>query len=475
MKPDAAATSAATPASAIPGIGWPAVPDARGAATLAILYQLEQTQWWPEHEIRRHQAGQLAQLVKHARRTVAFYRTRLSGIGNLETLDPTGEVWLGLPLLTRSDIQNAGDGLVTQSLPEGHGKTSVIYTAGSTGRPIRAIRSELWGVFWSAFTVRDHLWHRRDFRGTLAAIRESGKGKDLYPEGTRTRHWGRSSGSIFATGPTVSLNIMTPIEQQMAWLQRENPDYLLTHPTIAHRLAGFSLEHRLRLPKLKQIETISEILRPATREICRAAWGVPIVDMYTTREAGYLALQCPDHEHYHLQSEGVLVEVLDEQERPCGPGQSGRVVVTPLHNFAMPLIRYDIGDFAEVGAPCPCGRGLPVLKRIVGRKQNMLTMPWGEARWPLLSSSNIGALLSLAPIRQYQFVQQTPQSIELRLAVAQSLTTAQEEAIKRWVQEKFGHPFDVTLSYCDEIPLAPSGKFEDFVSMIGRSPSGDVS
>ena len=475
MRPDAAATSAATPASAIPGIGWPAVPDARGAATLAILYQLEQTQWWPEHEIRRHQAGQLAQLIKHARRTVAFYRTRLSGIGNLETLDPTGEVWLGLPLLTRSDIQNAGDGLVTQSLPEGHGKTSVIYTAGSTGRPIRAIRSELWGVFWSAFTVRDHLWHRRDFRGTLAAIRESGKGKDLYPEGTRTRHWGRSSGSIFATGPTVSLNIMTPIEQQMAWLQRENPDYLLTHPTIAHRLAEHSLEHGLRLPKLKQIETISEILRPATREICRAVWGVPIVDLYTTREAGYLALQCPDHEHYHVQSEGVLIEVLDEQERPCGPGQFGRVVVTPLHNFAMPLIRYDIGDFAEVGAPCPCRRGLPVLKRIVGRKQNMLTMPWGEARWPLLSSSNIGALLSLAPIRQYQFVQQTPQLIELRLAVAQPLTTAQEEAIKRWVQEKFGHPFDVALSYCEEIPLAPSGKFEDFVSMIGRSPSGDVS
>src|SRR5262249_48562094 len=144
----------ATPVSAIPGIGWPAVPDAHGAAMLAILYQLEQTQWWPEHEIRRHQAEQLAQVIEHARRTVAFYRTRLSDIAELENLDPTGEAWLGLPLLTRSDIQNAGDGLVTQSLPDGHGKTSAVFTAGSTGRPIRAIRSELWGLFWSAFTVR---------------------------------------------------------------------------------------------------------------------------------------------------------------------------------------------------------------------------------------------------------------------------------------------------------------------------------
>ncbi len=458
------------PASTISGISWPAVPDARGAATLAILYQLEQTQWWPEHEIRRHQARQLARLVRHARDTVDFYRTRLADVDDSADLDPEGEPWRGLPLLTRADIQNAGDGLVTQALPEGHGTTSAIYTSGSTGRPIRAVRSELWGLFWSAFTVRDHLWHRRDLRGTLAAIRESGKGKDLYPAGRRAPHWGRSSGSVFATGPTVSLNIMTPIEQQMEWLQRQNPDYLLTHPTIAHRLAEQALERGIALPRLKQIETISEILRPATREICHASWGVPIVDMYTAREAGYLALQCPEHEHYHVQAEGVVVEVLDEAGRPCRPGQLGRVAVTPLHNYAMPLIRYDIGDYAEVGAPCDCGRGLPVLRRILGRKQNMLTLPSGEQRWPLLSSSNIGALLALAPIRHYQFVQHTAEGIELRLAVARKLTSEQEVAVKRWVQEKFGYPFAVTISYCDDIRPAASGKFEDFVSLIGRAP-----
>jgi phenylacetate-CoA ligase len=256
----------------------------------------------------------------------------------------------------------------------------------------------------------------------------------------------------------------------MEWLQRQDPDYLLTHPTIAHRLADHALERGITLPRLRQIETISEILRPATRELCRAAWGVPIVDMYTTREAGYLALQCPDHEHYHVQAEGVVVEVLDDDSRPCGPGQLGRVVVTPLHNFAMPLIRYDIGDYAEVGAPCACGRGLPVLTRILGRKQNMLTLPSGEQRWPLLSSSNIGALLALAPIRQYQFVQHAPESIELRLAVARDLTPVQEDSVKRWVQEKFGYPFAVTISYRDDIQPAASGKFEDFVSLVGRTP-----
>jgi phenylacetate-coenzyme A ligase PaaK-like adenylate-forming protein len=61
------------------------------------------------------------------------------------------------------------------------------------------------------------------------------------------------------------------------------------------------------------------------------------------------------------------VEVLDEEGRPCAPGETGRVVATSLNNFAMPLIRYETGDTAEVGAPCPCGRGLPVLTRIMGR------------------------------------------------------------------------------------------------------------
>jgi phenylacetate-CoA ligase len=88
--------------------------------------------------------------------------------------------------------------------------------------------------------------------------------------------------------------------------------------------------------------------------------------MYSANETGYLALQCPLSGHYHVQSETVLVEVLDEVGRACRPGETGAVVVTPLQNFAMPLLRYSLGDFAEVGSPCACGRHLPVLKEILG-------------------------------------------------------------------------------------------------------------
>ncbi len=433
---------------------------------LAILYQLEQSQWWTAERILDRQFRQLGLLLAHAHRTVPFYRDRLAEIG----LAPNGPVspdgWSRIPLLRRSEIQAAGDDLLSNQLPPSHGGTNEIFTSGSTGKPIRAVRSQLWGLFWSAFTVRDHLWHRRDMSGKLAAIRESGKGKAPYPDGTVAANWGYSSKMIFDTGPSVSLNITCTVEQQVEWLQRQDPDYLLTHPSIAQRLADYCLENGIRLPKLRELETISEILRPATRAACREAWGVPVVDMYTAREAGYIALQCPEREHYHIQAEGIFVEVLDGRGRPCTAGEVGRVVVTPLHNFAMPLIRYEVGDYAEVGEPCPCGRGLPVLRRILGRRQNMLVMPSGEERWPLLSSGDIRALLATAPIRQYQFVQKSVEFIKLRLAVARDLTPAEEDGLRRWIQEKFGHPFEVAITYHDEIPRTAGGKYQDFISEV---------
>ncbi|WP_375293154.1 phenylacetate--CoA ligase family protein [Bradyrhizobium sp. sGM-13] len=209
-------------------------------------------------------------------------------------------------------------------------------------------------------------------------MRESGPGKALYPEGLRAESWGSSSATILKTGPLVSLNVATPIEQQVEWLQRHNPDYLLTHPTIVHRLADHCREQGVQLPRLKQVITIAENLKPEVRSAVREAWGVPLVDIYSTREIGYIALQCPDHEHYHIQSEHVLAEVLNEAGEPCAPGEVGKLLVTSLHNLAMPLIRYD-GDHVEVGQPCPCGRGLPVIQRILGRTQNMLVMPLNDA------------------------------------------------------------------------------------------------
>ena len=238
--------------SAVHEVCWPAVPEPRGSAVLAVLFQLEQSQWWPAERLLERQMRQLGRLAAHARRRVPFYSGRLKGLRSGSDAGLHRDDWLRLPVLSRAEIQAAGDALSSASLPASHGQASEIYTSGSTGRPIRVVRSQLWELFWSAFTLRDHLWHRREMSGKLAVIRESGEGKDPYPDGSHAPNWGGSSGPLCDTGPSVGLNITCSIEQQADWLQRQEPNYLLTHPRIAHRLAEHCLAGGIRLPGLRK-------------------------------------------------------------------------------------------------------------------------------------------------------------------------------------------------------------------------------
>lgn len=450
--------------STLPDIAWPAAVSGRGMASLSILFQLERSQWWSADRLLVAQQAQLKRLLDHAGRHVPFYHRRLGKMADVDG-DSFWQAWRGLPLLTRQHVQRAGDNLFSRALPDGHGELTEVYTSGSTGKPVRALRSDLWLLMWSAVTVREHLWHGRDLSGKLAAIRDSTKGKALHPDGERLDSWGFSTADIFRTGPGVSLNITTPVDDQLEWLLREEPDYLLTHPTMLDRLIRRSIDLGLRPERLQQVLTISEILAPGLRELCRAAWGARVVDTYSTRETGYLALQCPDTDHYHLQSETALVEILDSESRPCPPGAIGRVIVTPLHNLAMPLVRYDIGDHAEVGEPCPCGRGLPTIRRILGRRQNMLRSSEGD-RWPLLSSDDIGKLLALAPIRQYQFAQTHPDRIEVRLQTPRPVTDEEARGIVGWAEARFGREFRYDLAFPAELSRTTSGKFEDFICLV---------
>src|SRR5262249_20016339 len=217
---------------------------------------------------------------------------------------------------------------------------------------------------------------------------------------------------------------------------------------------------------LKQVLTISEVLPAGMRDLCREVWGASVADTYSTRDVGYLALQCPEAEHYHIQSETVLVEILDAQGRPCRPGEIGRVVATPLQTVAMPLLRYEWGDYGEVGQAWAGGRGLPVTRRILGRRQNMLRLPDGGERWPLLSSNDIGRLLAVAPIRHYQFVQTHLDRLQGRLESAPPLVDREAQAVLEWSQAKFGNALRIELVYPATLPRTAAGKLEDFVCLL---------
>ena len=439
--------------SVVAGIEWPAIGSDAAAHLQALLFQMERSQWLPPEQLRARQLGQMKHLLRHARDTVPHYAAFL------RDLDVDGLDWAAfgtLPLLSRKALQGGFESLKSGAPLPGHGAVVEGQSSGSTGMPVRFLQTAVTQLFWNALTLREHLWQERDFSGKLAAIR-------IKVQEGRWPDWGLPAAALFRTGPGATLNVRTDVEKQLDWLVREDPDYLITHASNLQALAELSLRRGIRLPRLRQARTYSEALRPDLRETVRAAWGVDVADGYSCEEAGNIALQCPRHEHYHIQSENLLVEILDEAGLPCAPGETGRVVITTLHNFAMPLIRYELGDYAEVGEPCECGRGLPVLTRILGRRRNMVVLPDGRRHWPSMPSTMWHAV---APIEQFQVTQTGIGSLEVKYVMGRPLSQEEIAGLEQALAERFSHAFDIVWQRVDAIERGQGGKYEDFISLL---------
>lgn len=444
------------PLSSLSTTVWPALPQPQTAMLLALQHQLEQSQWLSPAELLGLQLRQLAQVLRHAAQWVPYYRERIQDFPGLVSGRFTYEHFRRLPQLTRQDVQVELPRLVSSQLPAGQGKIFEHFTSGSSGMPVRTLSTSLAQFFWDAFTLRDHQWHRRDLGAKLAAIRS-------HVENGHHCAWSPSLKRLYGVGTCATLNIGADVATQLDWLEKEQPAYLLSHPSNVHALAKRALEEKRPLPSLRQVRTFGETLNSDLRDLCRQAWNADVTDVYSTEEVGYIALQCPAHDHYHLQAENLLVEILDDHGQVCSPGQIGRVVVTTLHNFAMPLIRYQLNDYAEVGDACPCGRGLPVLKRILGRQRNMVVLPDGKRHWPSLPSR---LMVEIAPVRQFQLIQKSLSLVEAHLVLERPLSRGEEARLAAWLTERLGAAFQIEFRYVAEIPRSPNSKYADFVSEL---------
>jgi phenylacetate-CoA ligase len=447
-----------------PEVPAPSVPlEAAGQQLLNLQHRLRETQHWPPERLLEHQLRQLGLIVEHAYQTRPFYRARLAECGYRPGLEITAEFWQTLPILNRREVQDNFAAIVSGPIPPEHLPYSWDSTSGSSGMPLKIKTTRLSQLMWLAATLREEIWHRRDFSAKAAVIRRA-PGNDAFPpHGKHHPDWGAPAALVYRTGPAVQLDNNSTIEQQAAWLLREQPNYLLSFPSIIRELARHFQRSALRPPGLRSIRTYGEAIDPDLDELCREAFGVDVVDVYSAAEAGYLALQCPEYKRYHVQSEMMLVEVLDDSGRPCAPGAVGTVVVTPFYNFAMPLLRYAIGDIAEVGAPCACGRTLPVLARVLGKARDLLVLPSGARRFAYFGSKTIAGI---AEIVQIQIAQKSLYDLEVRLVTRSGFGAASEEKLRRLLNETLGAHFRVNFAYRDAIARSPSGKYLDFVSEL---------
>lgn len=434
---------------------WPAIPSDQGAQALALQLQLEHSQWLSPDEIRNAQFMQLRHVLDEAFRKIEYWGDSLRQIDFRPDQPVTAEQFVTLPVLSRLDTQKLGNSLLNPEVPAQHGRISMAHTSGSTGIPVAFYQTDLTQHFWRALTLREHFWQQRNFSGSLASIRSN-------IENGEALNWGVATEGIIRTGPAYLMNIRSDIDHQLDWLVARSPDYVLTHPSNLKALVKRAIREGVVLPNLKQLRTFGEVLPEETRELCRRAWGVEIADVYSSEETGYIGLQC-EQGAYHVQSENLLVEIIGDHGGPAKPGEIGRVLITTLHNFAMPLIRYDIGDYAESGAECPCGRGLPVIRRILGRERNMLKLPDGTEHWPSFPED---LWVGIAPVQQLQVIQKTLDSVILRLKPSRPLTEEEKVRLVEIFKRTLAFPYRITVEEVPSIPRTKNSKFEDFISEV---------
>jgi phenylacetate-CoA ligase len=456
--------------SMIEPIVWPAMYGGRAAELMALQRQFDETQYWPPERLLAAQFDQLTKLVEHAGKTVPFYAERLRRAGLKPGERVTETAWRRLPVLTRKEVQAQGEKLASRALPPAFGPTVVVASGGSSGVPVRVRKSALDGVMWEAVNVREELWHRESFDGLIARLRGIPPG--LTPDqeaavaserGLVLPNWGSPANQIWRTGKIAAIDPKQPVKVLAEFLLRHQPDYIFTFPSYLRLLIAHFREAPRKLRSLRAAWLASETVDEDLRQACQDEFGCRIVENYTSGETGYIALQCPQSGKFHIQSEVALVEVLDEEGRACGPGEIGRVVVTPLHNFATPLLRYEIGDEAEMGEPCACGRGLPTLNRIVGRTQDYFALRSGERR---RVDVNHYRLSKISAVMEFQFVQNDYDHLELKLAVARPLTPAELEQVDRVLSLASGGLFETKVTFHDLLERTEVGKLRPFVCRV---------
>jgi phenylacetate-CoA ligase len=452
--------------SDVPGIVWPVLTQGMPATLLALLQQLDATQWWSAEQISAAQQRQLQALLQHAHAHSPHFTRRMqtAGLTVADLLNPAG--FAALPLLKRADVQTDAARLLSAQVPAAHLPLSDASSSGSTGEPVTVKRSAVNHLFWMAFTLREHLWQQRDFSGRLAAIRAR-----LTPDAAvQHSDWGVPVKLLFDSGPGHALPINRSVREQLDWLIAVDPHYLITYPSnLAALLDAIERgdeikKHNIVLPALRQIRTVGETLPQILHARTKNLLNVGIADTYSSQEMGIIAIQCPSSGLYHIMAEGYIVEVLNADDKPCAAGEIGRLVISDLHNFAMPILRYDTTDYAEVAPPCSCGRALPTLRRIVGRERNMVSIN-GTRRWPLYGFDHF---LEIVPtIRQYQLIQHSANTIEVKLFCTTPPDSLQQQKLQQLICETLGHPFNIQFTLLEKrMPVGASGKFEEFMCLV---------
>jgi phenylacetate-CoA ligase len=426
---------------------WKAHPGHPGS----LLAELRESQWWSPDQLADSQAELLREVVAAAAR-VPFYRSRLAAAGIVpERLRGPDELRV-LPPLSREELQAQGPARLRVPGRRGLRASS----SGSTGRPVATI----WPVEMMAwFEAAD----RRSDEWLGVRLGERRLNVAASPSVRVARR--RAAAGIANVTRLFAVDVTEPVRaRRLARELRRRPPALVWGISNSLYVLGLALtEAGLSIPARACVSEGNH-LHQHYRATIEAAFGCRVLERYGSWETGILAHECPEGGSLHVLAEGAIVEVVRPDGSPAGAGEVGDVLVTLLHNRAMPLLRYRIGDLVEVPAEsgCACGRGLPLLGRLVGRANELLLAAGGR----LIPPEAVSAIMTsaAASVVEFQVVQQANLRLDVALVQRGEAREAFAEGIRAALDELVGLPGATRVEPVAAIPLTASGKLRHVVS-----------
>lgn len=398
------------------------------------LREFEQNQYLHPDDLRKLQMQRLRQQLVYAYRYVPLYRLRMTQAG-LTPLDiQTHDDLRLLPVLTRRDLLDHQDLLVSSNVPAGKRQTFV--TGGSTGSPAQ-------------FYVDDE---RSDSRMASRALRDAWTGLrpgDWYADFSAPQSdfgdrigpytgWRQRLLSRNLTLQTAELDEVS-MGRYVETLRRFRPRHMLAHTQAALLFAEFCRTNEIHDISFDAIIVSTQVLLPVRRALLESTFRGKVFNRYGCREVGLIGSECEFHSGLHVNADALLVEV---EASPLLPHGMGRVLVTDLLNRSMPLVRYDVGDVALLDDPlrCPCGRSLPLMGDIQGRASEFLHVPSGRM-------TTVPSLASLAAdardARESQFTRPDPWHGTLQVVAGTGHVADGKEELRRRLLPESGGPVDL--------------------------------
>lgn len=425
--------------------------------TFAALRELQATEWLSAQKLRELQLAKLQDLVAVALNCTEAYAS-FAGVdrswrpASLEDL-------ARLPLIDKGYISSHREELVNRRVPGG----AIRYrTGGSSGQPLIFYIDRRRQAYDKAARMRSHQWWGAAPGQREAYIWNAPVELSKQDRLKRLRDW-LTNERLF---PASELSAGS-IGRFVAGLQRFGPRCLFGYPSAIALLCGLarSAGLALRLPTLKVVFTTGEVLYEHQRKIISDSFGAPVADCYGSREAGFIAHQCPAGA-MHVTSENVVVEILRDG-LPAAAGEGGEIVVTHLDNHAMPFIRYRTGDIGEFSTQlCPCGRAHPTLKVIQGRTNDFLVAPDGRR----IHGSAVHAALSGIPgIVKFQLIQEADCHVRILLVTDAQFPPGGQRLLLDGILERLGPGGKAAIEMCDDIAPGPAGKHRYIMSEVEAS------